>query len=864
MRLYRLLLHLYPASFRAAYGEELRAEFDRRRRDAAGPGARMALWLDVIADTFANATRLHMDILLQDLRHTVRSLRRAPGFTVAAIVVASLGIGATTAAFSIADHVITRPFPFPDADRLVKVWQDQTARGYGRMEFSAGNYRDVKTGARSFESIGAYTEPVTATLTGQGDPALLSGAAMTSDLFGVLGLSPSLGRVFTATDGTGSNRAILLSDRMWRRRFAADPGILGRTLRLDGELYEVVGVMPAVFVFPNRNAEFWIPLTFSPADYENRASTFVYSVAKLRSGVTLAAARAELRAIGAEYERAYPEQTAKTGATAFMWRDEIPSQTRQLLVALVGAAACVLQIACSNLASLLLTRAGTREHELDVRAALGAGKARLVRQLFTESAVLAVVSGVIGIALAVSALPLVARLVPNALPIAEVPSIDGRMLAIAALLSISTALGFGVLPAIRAGRRAGRGIVTAAARTGVSRQTERVRRGLVVVQLAISVVLLVAAGLLLRAMWTVQATPPGFDPANVLTLRTSLPIPAYAELSDRVAFFDRVLGDIRQIPGVTEAAYISALPIVWRGGIWPVEIVGRPQASETATLSSSLRFATPGFFRAMTIPLVAGREIAASDTQTSQLVAVVSQSFAKAYFQDRGVIGSQVIMANNPRTIVGIVGDVRVRGLERESEPQIYLPASQHIGAGFFYIPKDLAVKSALPMSTLAPQLREILRRANPEVPITDLRPLDDVIAAETATRAVQLRVIGAFAGIALLLAAVGIHSLLGFYVSTRAREIGLRVALGAQPGDVVSLVTKQALVLAMLGLAGGAVVAWIVARSLQAVLAGVAPGDATTFAIAAVTCIVMMALGSALPIRRALKVDPVRLIRMD
>ena len=659
-------------------------------------------------------------------------------------------------------------------------------------------------------------------------------------------------------------RAILLSDRMWRRRFGADPNMLGRTLRLDGELYEVVGVMSPIFAFPNRIAEFWIPLQFQPADYENRASTWVYSVAKLRRGVTLEAARAELRAIGSEFERAFPEQNAKTSATAFLWRDEIPSQSRQLLIALVGAAACVLLIACSNLASLLLTRAGSRERELDVRAALGAGKARLIRQLFTESAVLAAVSGAIGIALAILVLPLVARLVPNALPIAEVPSVDGRMLAIAALLSISTALGFGVLPAIRAGRRAGRGMVTAAARTGVSRQTERVRRALVVVQLTVSVVLLVSTGLLLRALWTVQATPPGFDAANVLTLRTALPIPAYAELEARVTFYDRVLADIRRIPGVTDAAYITALPMVWRGGIWPVEIVGRAQASATATQSSSLRFATPGFFRAMTIPLVTGREIAASDTPTSQLVAVVSQSFAKTYFPDGGAIGSQITIANRARAIVGVVGDVRVRGLERESEPQVYLPASQHIGAGLFYVPKDLAVKSSLPMSTLAPQLREIIRRVDPEIPVTDLRPLADVIVAETSTRAVQLRVLGAFAAVALLLAGVGIHGLLGFYVATRAREIGLRVALGAQRGDVVSLVTRQTLLLAGVGLAAGIGVAWLVAQSLRTMLAGVAPADATTFAVAAGTCAVMMALGSALPIRRALKLDPVRLIRME
>ncbi|HEX5217300.1 MAG TPA: ABC transporter permease [Vicinamibacterales bacterium] len=864
MRWYRLLLHLYPVSFRASYGDELSAVFAARSRDAHGFAAHAALWCDLLADTVVTAARLHADVLIQDLRHTVRSLRRAPGFTVAAVVVASLGIGATTAAFSIADHVITRPFPFPDADRLVKVWQDQVARGYGRMEFSPGNYRDVKAAARSFEAIGAYTEPVTATLTGHGDPVLLSGAALTDDLFGVLGLSPALGRVFTPTDGASGGRAILLSDRMWRRRFGADPNILGRRLRLDGETYAVVGVMPPVFVFPNRIAEFWIPLQFQPADYENRASTWVYSVAKLRRGVTLEAARAELRTIGTALERAFPEQNAKTSATAFLWRDEIPSQSRQLLIALVGAAACVLLIACSNLASLLLTRAGSRERELDVRAALGAGKARLIRQLFTESVVLAAVSGVIGIALAVSVLPLVARLVPNALPIAEVPSVDGRMLAIAALLSVSTALGFGVLPAIRAGRRAGRGMVTAAARTGVSRQTERVRRALVVVQLTVSVVLLVATGLLLRALWTVQATSPGFDAANVMTLRTSLPIPAYAELEARVTFYDRVLGDIRRIPGVIDAGYISALPMVWRGGIWPVEIVGRPQGSATETQSSSLRFATPGFFRAMTIPLAAGREIAASDTPTSQLVAVVSQSFARTYFPDGGAIGSQIVIANRARAIVGIVGDVRVRGLERESEPQVYLPAAQHIGAGFFYVPKDLAVKSSLPMSTLEPRLREIIRRVEPELPITDLRPLADVIVADTATRAVQLRVLGAFAAIALLLAGVGIHGLLGFYVATRSREIGLRVALGAQRGDVVSLITRQTLLLAGAGLAAGIGLALLVAQSLRTMLAGVAPADAATFAVAAGTCVVMMAIGSALPIRRALKLDPVRLIRSE
>jgi predicted permease len=822
------------------------------------------LWLGALGDVAASAVRVHADLLRQDLRQAFRSLRRTPGFALAVVLVAALGIGATTAAFSIADHVLLRPLPFPDADRVVRLWQDQPLRGYAFLELSPANYRDWKRSATSFEAVGAFRF-LSANLVGDGEPERLDGAALTWDVLQVLQVRPALGRAFTAEDDReGAPGTLLLSDGLWRARFGADPGVIGRTVLLDEEPRVVVGVMPASFRFPMRDAEVWTPMRFAERDFEDRNDTYIHGVARLRPGATPGQANAELEVIAARLASQYPE-LAGTGANVVRLRDQVSERSRLLLLALVGAALCVLLIACANLAGLLLARALARRHELAVRTALGAGRERLVRQLFTESALLSLAGGILGVALAAAATPLAAQLVPTSLPIAETPGPDGRLLGVALLLTIATAVGFGVLPALRASR----GIDSAGLRDGgrgaAPGHRERVRTALVVCEVGVSVVLLVSAGLLIRALWRVQQVDPGFRADGVMTLRTVLPRPRYEPVAVRERFYQSVLDDVRALPGVTGAAYTSFLPMVNRGGIWSVTLDGQPEDPAT-TRMVSLRFVTPGFFDVLGIPLRAGRDVSDRDRRESPFVAVVSESFVRQYWPEvANPLGRRIRVASQDREVVGVVGDVRVRGLERASEPQVYLPSPQVPDGGLInYAPKDLAIRTSADAVALVPALRRIVARADPQQPVSDVRWLSEIVSAETAPRAVQVRVLGAFAAVAVLLAGVGIHGLLAFTVSNRAGEIGVRLALGAGRRDIVRLVVREAVRLAALGLVAGALVAYAAGRGMEALLAGVRPHDLFTFGTAVVVAGGMTVLGCLRPTIKAVSVDPLTVMRVE
>jgi putative ABC transport system permease protein len=864
MRVYQRLLHLYPSSFRAEYGAEMCAIFARRRREASGPGAAILLWADAVLDVIRNAAQVHWDLLVQDVRYTGRSLSRARGFAITAVLVAALGIGATTAAFSIADHVLLRPLPFPEPHRLVKLWQDQSSRGYGRMELSPANFADWKQLAQSFDGMAAYTLR-SANLLGQGDPERLDGAAVTSDMFRVLRVQAAIGRALTSADDLeNAMRTVVLSHGLWRAKFGADPGVLGRTVVLDDAAHVIVGVMHAGFEFPTRESEFWVPLRFRPENLQDRSDTFLYAVARLKGGVGLEEARSEMRIITAQLERAYPKDNAQTGAYIHLLRDQVSQQSRTLLMALVGAAICMLLITCINLANLLLARALVRQKELAVRAAIGASWERLTRQMVTESLVLAALGGIFGVLVAIAATPLVSRLVPTTLPIAEVPGVDLRMLAVAALVTIATGVGFGVIPAWRVTRTADPQGLREGARAGSGRGTERVRSILVVAEIAGSVVLLVAAGLLLRALWQVQQIDPGFRTENVLTLRTALPVPKYEATERKQQFYDRVIADVRALPGVSNAAYISFLPMAMRGGVWPITPDGRtPDPLETRR--ASLRFVTPGFFETTGVPLLRGRDVSDADTFTAPFVAVVSESFARQHWPGQDPVGRRFFVAFRDRTVVGVVGNIRVRGLERESEPQVYVPSRQVPDGGLmFYAPKDLVVSASVPVTSLIPAVRQIIARADPQQPVSDVRTLADVVRAETAPRQAQVRVLAGFAAIAFLLAGVGVHGLLAFAVSSRTREIGLRMALGARSGEIIGMVMRRGLLLAILGVTIGIGLALGAGRALQAVLAGVSPSDSPTFVAAAGLTIAMTALGCLLPAIRAVRVDPLTAIRSE
>jgi putative ABC transport system permease protein len=858
MKAYRLLLLLFPASFRAEYGEEMCAVFAARRaRENA-----FAVWIGAILDVLTNAFCLHADILWQDLRWTARVLAQSPGFTFTAVAVAALGMGANTAAFTLLDHVLLRPLPFAHPEQLVSVYQTEPANGYGKLELSPPNYLDLRAMNKSFESFAAYST-LAINLSGEGDPQRLNGANLGADVLRILGVQPALGRAFTAEDErNGTPDSVLLSDHLWRTVFSADPSVLGRTIRLDNDPYTIVGVMPATFAFPSPEAQLWLPLRLSPFLPGERTNYYLHSIARLRKDVSLEQARADVTIAAAQLQRAYPKDNAGIGATAFAMRDVVSPQSRMLIVAVFGAAFCVLLIACSNLANLLLARAMTRRREIAVRIAIGAGRERLLRQLLTENLVLAATGGALGLLLAMFGTPWLARLVPDSLPVSGSPQVDLRVFAFAAAVTLPGSIAFGVGPALRACGRADMNALRGRSANGG--RSDSLRSALVLAEVTGSVVLLICAGLLVKALWRVQGVNPGFRAEGVLTLETVLPMPKYNATAARERFYASVLSSARSLPGVSSAAYISFLPIAMGGGIWPVKLPGM-SAEEASRARVSLRFVTPDFFKTLSIPLREGRDVSDSDTRTSPLIALVSESFAKRYWPDQDPIGRHLEIVSSDRVVAGVVGDIAVRGLERSSEPQLYLPAQQvPDGALPWYAPKDLVVRAAGNPLALAPALRRIIREADPEQAITDIRPLEEIVLGETATRQAQVRMLGAFAIIAFLLAAVGIHGLLSFSVSTRTQEVGVRIALGATRSDILGMFLRQGFVMGAAGVMLAAPGAYLAARAMTALLFGVEPGDSAIYAAAALLALGMTLAGSLRPALRAAGVDPAITIRAE
>ena len=863
MLLYRILLYLYPASWRGEYGREMCRVFEARRRDAGGLVGLIALWLDALPDLLTNAAAVQWDVFRQDLRYAARALRRSPGFAVTSVTIAAIGIGATTAALTLVDYVLIRPLPFPAADRLVRLREDDRA-GLGRFwDTSPANYRDWKRMSVSYESMGAYRGLSVNLAGGAGEPQRIDGSSLTAEVLPVLRVQPMLGRVFTEQDDRPSSSAtVILSYSLWQEQFGGDPAVLGRTIELDKSEYTVIGVMPKGFYFPTRQARLWTAMRWGPDDYGERRNTYIYAIGRLKGGVSVEQARAEMRTIAAQMATAYPKELAQVGIAVFGLRDEVSAHVRLMLKVLLGAALCVLLIACTNLANLLLARAMVRRRELAVRTALGAGRERLVRQTLTESSLLAVAGGALGLLIAHNALPLLVRLVPVSLPVAEVPALDGRFLLLAALIACATGIGFGIIPAMREGRDTSAGL-REGGRSGMGGRRERLRSALVVAQVACSIVLLSGFGLLMRALWCIQAVDPGFRAEHVLTLRTSLPMPRYEQPETRESFYRRVLDETGRLPGVTAAAYTSFLPMVMGGGIWPVEVQGHPEDLANRR-TASLRFVTPGFFSALGVPLLAGRDVRESDSHTAPYVALISQSFVERYWPKENPLGRHIDIGNHDRIVIGVVGDVRVRGLERSSEPQVYVSWRQPDDVSTWYAPKDLVVRTTRDPNSMVAPLRRIVHHADPSQPVSDVQLLTDIVEAETAPRRAQLAVLGAFGSVALLLAAVGIHGLLAFAVSSRTQEIGVRIALGAQRRDIFGMTLGEGFRLAAIGIATGTALAYAAGHLLESLLAGVRPWDPGVMAAALSLALAMTAAGSLLPAIRAVRVDPTTAMRAE
>ena len=861
MKLIRALMLLYPASFRNDYEEQLSEIFVINHRAASGWTSQASLYIEAIMDTVSNAIRVHWDILFQDVHYTLRTLRRTPGFTLTALAVAAIGIGATTAAFTVTDHVLLRPLPFLDSDRLVKLWEDQSPQGYEAMEPSPALYRDWKRFGTGFAGMVAYFTTAV-NLVGAGEPERLEGAVVTADLLPLLGVRPAVGRIFASSDDTsGAPPTVILSESLWKRRFAGESGALGQTVNLDGNPYTIIGVLPANLTFPSPLTQFWIPARFGPADYQDRSDNYLNVIAKLRPGQSIEQARAEMRTVSAQLEHAYPKENLHVKSSVKAMRDDLSQKTRQLLIAVMAAALCVLLIACANLANLLLARALARRKELAVRTALGVGRERLVRQLLTESLILALAGGALGVLLAFAVLPLLSQLVPNGLPISKVPEIDLRVLTFAALVAIATGLAFGVLPSLRACGNLHFSGLREGSRGGVGGRKEHLRSALVMAEVAGSVVLLVSVGLLIRALWRVEAVNPGFRAAGVLTLKTSLPQPKYNSSTRRAQFYNNVLDQVRTLPGVTGAAYSSFLPLAFGGGIWHVTVEGAPPDPVKAR-DTGLRVVTPGFFDTMGIALRQGRDLSELDHAETAPVAVVTESFIKKYWPGQNGLEHYFEIAGVKRRVVGIVADVKVRGLERTSEPQVYVSYRQMPDAALtFYAPKNLIVRSSAGAS-LVPAVRRIIAKTDPEQPVTEVRTMNEIVEADSASRAIQVRVLGAFAAIAILLAGIGLHGLLSFTVSTRAQEFGVRIALGAQRSNILGMVFRQGSVLAGVGLAVGVVLAYASGRTMSALLVGLDPADLPTFVFVVSLCLAMTLAGCLLPAIKAVRLDPTQVMR--
>ncbi len=859
MRLLRWLVSLFPAGFRQEFASDIEADFLRQRREASGLGVAV-LWAGTIADLLRHALLAHWDILRQDLRFIARSLLRRPGYGVTAVMVTAIGVGANASAFSVADYVLVRPLPFVGADRLVKLWQHPP--GYSEMELSPANYRDWKTASSSFEAMGAFTNAA-ANLTGLERPERLQTTLVGPELLPLLGARLLLGRPFAPDDAEpGAPRTMVVSERFWRDRLGAAPGVVGSSLNLDGLPHQVIGVLPRQFTFPDRRTDVWVPLTLTEASFADRADNYLEVLARLRDGVTVEQARADLAIIADRLAREYPAANERTGATVQWLRDSFSQRSRVLLLALVGASLCILLIACANLGNLFLARALARENELVVRAALGAGRERLIRQAVTECLVIVGVGGLVGLAIAAGAVPLLARLVPESLPLGDPPALDGAVIAFAAGATLIT----GIVLAVLTGRRAEGDHAAAVLRGGQrggSAARERLRRLLLVTEVAASVILLVTAGLLLRAVQRVSQVAPGFQADGAFTVRTALPATRYLDNAARDRFYREVLAGVAAIPGVESAAYTTCLPMVCGGMIWPASPDGDPQIRD-ARNTASVRFVTPGFVATLGIPLLRGREVTEADRRDGQDVAVVSASFVDRHWPGEDGLGKRFSVVGRNRMVVGVVADVRVRGLERTAEPQLYLPAAQIDSAMSYYWPQDLVVRSALSPEALLPQVERTIAAIDRDQPLTTPRALADLVSSQTATRGDQLRIVAVLAAIALLLAAIGIHGLLSYLVTARSRELGVRMALGASRSSVVRLVAGYGVVLVVAGAVPGAILSYLAARAIRAVLFGVPPGDLLTYATVLGVCLVVALAGATVPAWRAARVDPAAMIRRD
>jgi len=807
------------------------------------------------------------DSLLGDFRHAMRSLRRSPGFAIGTALTLGLGIGLNTAIFSVFDGVLLRPLPFVEPDQLVRMWSTKADRGLRFFSVSTADFEDWKAQATSFERMAAFDRQTDLTLTGNTDPEQIQGARVSANAFTLLGVKPALGRLFSAEEDRPGAPAqpLVISNATWRNRFGADSGVLGRVMTLNGKPWTVIGVMPRDFFVPGNPAEVWMPLG-SGNVVDDRGNRFLRVLGRLKPGVSIDAARAELLTISRRLEAQYPASNTGWTVTALSLTESVVGeQFKSAVTILLGAVALVLLIACVNVATMVLGRSTARARELAVRAALGAGTGRLGRLLLAEGLLLGAIGGAFGVALAVALVRLLHSLEPPNLPRLELVTVNGSVLALAALLSIGSGLLFGLVPL----RRASRAPLTQALREGGrgvagGKSRQRTQRVLVVAEMTLAVLLLSGAGLLIRSLIHLQRVDLGFESRDRLAVRLTLPRDRYAGVEQRAVFYSRLLERARTLPGVRGAAAVSVVPLGGfnTGTVFAVE--GRPLPDPASTPDADVRAATPGYFRLMGIPLLAGRDFTERDDSASALVAVISTTTAQRYWPDGNPLGARIRIGNVERgplaEVVGVVGDVRHLSLEApEHRPMIYFP-QRSTGSPSMTI---VLAASGDPAALTAPIRREVIA-LDPGLPLSSVRVMDDVVADAFTQRRFNVIVLGLFALAALVLAGIGLYGVMAYAVSQRNHELGVRLALGAQRGAVVRMVLGESLRLVLGGVVLGLGGALLLNGLLSTMLFEVKPNDPMALAGASALLVGIALLGSFLPARRAARVDPLTTLREE